>query len=1585
MADKTQIIQPDSKGALVLPIPRAAVDRVDVIDVDMVLTTKGGDRLILPGVALDAMTAAAPQVQFSDGALGAAELLSSVARVETPPTSVPVMTSLTEFDQKRTEGKKNLTQDGAEQVDNVNEAGAQSALAQQVAPLPTNGGDSSVSKLVEQAESMDLAIRKGAFDPAPVKPYEPPPPAADIPGSQPVTSKIPLYSSLSEGNVVGTRTTGAVIAGAGGPSGSSTADGIVARDALQYGRETLTGTAGDDIILADGFHQLNNGGNTQAAYDLLDKETGAAPTGTAFYYAKEIMLNVAGYVRRLDSVTISGLPDGVSIQGATSLGGGAWSVPVSSVVPTSKALVLVYDVTKIRDLYGGADSKDILMTVTIVGQGVEPLNVSRQFNLRFQDADAETDVTANSPIYISGGWSDIYVMPTASAPHLINAGEGNNTIYAGNSADTINAGTGADLIYAYAGNDVINAGAGNNVIWAGNGNDTVTTLGGDDIIHAGAGNNVVDTGDGVNSVDAGAGNDTITGGAVKDVIITGDGADIVLAGGGANTVTGGAGADSIVAGSGADSIDAGAGDDILYGGTGDNVLLDGGAGADWLSFNGTPASLTDGKRTIEDWLKAGGTDINGVTLAANASGGGTATRTAEGQTDIVANIENIIGSYGNDTFDFSLYTGVNHTLYGLGGADVLTGSDGADTLYGGAGQDTLLGGIGNDRLYTSATLWDGTQVAGIGGDAAGAGSLNVTITTTGLTVALTDVTNVANGGAGADTIIGGVGRDLFIATVSEHSDGTNVDSFAGGDGIDTLDLSSYGTSVALNVNLAGGTATTGTTTWANFSSIERVLTGRGNDTVTGSDEGETIWTGDGNDLVYANGGDDEVWGGAGSDDLRAGAGADSLYGEAGNDTLRGSTGTSYLDGGSGSNAFYLYSGANQVESTNGTDTVYYSDGAVIGATISNVNYGVFVNLSGADYGIADGGALVENAATSYWRKTATEWEAMVASGTAQWLADNDGKGFYGNAQGDTYTLVENLWGTGYNDVLIGNDLSNIIFAGNGNDAVYALKGADVFYMMSGGATNYGSDYLDGGNDVAGVADGFTVTANTTGAVSWSGGDLLNYNSSSTLINSPLLINLDNAAHSVTGIDSSAVAANTVTGWSSYVVTILNTEHAYGGNSGDFIYGTAAGNVLDGAGGDDTLFGYGGDDFLYAGDGRDYLDGGSGSDWASFATIPASTTHGTYGSSFGFEIYLANADLDGNGSNDQSGTWASYQARYATGGSNYDYDTLIDIENIVGSAYKDRIAGDANANAIFGQAGNDLIYGGAYGAGMVDTLDGGADVDTLWFLGFDDSASHGVVLDMSTSNGETILGNTGWYSTTINDGGSTRVAVVRNFENVQGSAFADVITGNSGTNLLWGGGGGDTLSGQSGNDTLYGDAGNDTLDGGSGNDILYGGDGNDTLSGGGNTDILYGDADSDTFRVTSSQISGLTIHGGSGNAATNTATENGTDTVLITTNWNLVGLDHTKLHSIEAIDLRNGGGSTDITLFGNQSNQTNARTIINGILDNASNTTLHLYLDNGDRFDTTNSATASGLVTGVNDSQTTYAYGGSSIVVHWGAG
>jgi Ca2+-binding RTX toxin-like protein len=90
------------------------------------------------------------------------------------------------------------------------------------------------------------------------------------------------------------------------------------------------------------------------------------------------------------------------------------------------------------------------------------------------------------------------------------------------------------------------------------------------------------------------------------------------------------------------------------------------------------------------------------------------------------------------------------------------------------------------------------------------------------------------------------------------------------------------------------------------------------------------------------------------------------------------------------------------------------------------------------------------------------------------------------------------------------------------------------------------------------------------------------------------------------------------------------------------------------------------------------------------------------------------------------------------------DTLINIENLAGSAINDTLTGDANANVLSGGAGNDALWGGAGN----DTLDGGAGIDT-YSVGFmadsvNTDLSQGIATKVLAGSNVSIPATTGRY-------------------------------------------------------------------------------------------------------------------------------------------------------------------------------------------------------------------------------------------------
>jgi len=151
----------------------------------------------------------------------------------------------------------------------------------------------------------------------------------------------------------------------------------------------------------------------------------------------------------------------------------------------------------------------------------------------------------------------------------------------------------------------------------------------------------------------------------------------------------------------------------------------------------------------------------------------------------------------------------------------------------------------------------------------------------------------------------------------------------------------------------------------------------------------------------------------------------------------------------------------------------------------------------------------------------------------------------------------------------------------------------------------------------------------------------------------------------------------------------------------------------------------------------------------------------------------------------------------------------------------------------GSAFNDVLFSSA-GA---DTLDGLGGTDTASYAG----AAAGVRVDLGVAAPQAT-------------GGGGR-DLLRGIENIEGSAFDDVLTGDRSANQLRGGegrdglygeGGDDYLTGAGGADVAFGALGDDVLLGGDAADRLWGGGGDDRLLGGDDGDVLFGDAGADTL-------------------------------------------------------------------------------------------------------------------------------------------
>lgn len=471
---------------------------------------------------------------------------------------------------------------------------------------------------------------------------------------------------------------------------------------------------------------------------------------------------------------------------------------------------------------------------------------------------------------------------------------------------------------------------------------------------------------------------------------------------------------------------------------------------------------------------------------------------------------------------------------------------------------------------------------------------------------------------------------------------------------------------------------------------------------------------------------DTLYGYGGNDKLTGGAGDDVLAGMAGNDTLLGGEGEDYILGGAGSDT--LDGGA-------GADWAAYED-ATSGVKVD-------LNLTGSQNTLGGGG--------------------------------------------DKLISIENVYGSAFNDTLIGDAGVNYLAGGDGHDSLSGGKGEDNLFGGAGADTLLGGqndDYMQGGagNDTLDGGDGSDWSA------------------------------YDDAVSGVTVNLTLTAAQNTGGGG---VDKLVGVENVYGSAFSDNLTGDAKDNTLIGGGtGNDTLSGGQGDDFLQGGSGNDVFDGGAGFDTVSFEN------------GVGAWIDLAVAD------------------QAVTGNATYGADRLISIEGVIGSAGRDYIAGNAAANYLAGGddsdflvavgggdvldagAGDDTLGASKDGAG--DYLSGGAGADTFF------TQNYAVHLDGGEGNDVfQVVRAPGMVGTTIVDGGAgvDTLNLSGGYGTIGGATVDLALVGpqDIGAGQVLDLKGVENIVGGPGNDHLKGDANANVLTGGAGDDTLSGGEGLDFVS------------------------------------------------------------------------------------------------------------------------------------------------------------
>lgn len=452
---------------------------------------------------------------------------------------------------------------------------------------------------------------------------------------------------------------------------------------------------------------------------------------------------------------------------------------------------------------------------------------------------------------------------------------------------------------------------------------------------------------------------------------------------------------------------------------------------------------------------------------------------------------------------------------------------------------------------------------------------------------------------------------------------------------------------------------------------------------------------------------------------------DRIFGLAGNDVLNGFAGNDTLDGGDGDDTLRGGMGADQLIGGIGIDTATYA--GEFGA--------VWVNL---------------------------------ATGIGRWNA----------AEGDSYSGIENVTGTDFDDRITGTSGNNVLIGGGGDDVIAAGAGADT---VDGGT---GIDTIDFTGEFGGVfvnlltgsgrwnaaeGDSYTGLENIIGTSFGDrliGNDLANVlrggDGDDTLTGVGGADTLDGGAGNdtadyyysgATGGVTVDLLAGTGTGGAAQGDILISIENVLGTDFADTLSGDNGANILTGNGGNDVIFGRGGNDVIDGGAGDDLISGGTGTDTLIGGT---GTDTLSYAGEFG-------------------GVWIDLQANLARWNA-AEGDSISGFENVTGTSYGDRLIGDAGSNVLIGGDGNDVLIGGAgndviAGGTGADTIDGGLDIDTVDYSG----EFGGVWINLATGQGR-------WNSAE----GDTLTGI----ERVIGTSFGDRFEGDGAANVFTGGAGAD---------------------------------------------------------------------------------------------------------------------------------------------------------------------------------------------------
>jgi Ca2+-binding RTX toxin-like protein len=493
---------------------------------------------------------------------------------------------------------------------------------------------------------------------------------------------------------------------------------------------------------------------------------------------------------------------------------------------------------------------------------------------------------------------------------------------------------------------------------------------------------------------------------------------------------------TLYGGAGADTLEGGNGNDLLDGGDDNDVLqtaaladgadtFQGGNGIDTADYSSRSVGVTVDIDEGHDHAWVQGGSLYGKTLSAGTAltlsvgGGGTITYTSAG----VEGINAILGEL-NAASGFSAVATASADDRGR---LVIDANSASATIVVQSDPQALMGGTSteSDTPADVADADDGTTGADEHDD--------VKSDVENLKGGSSD--DVLTGNSHSNLIDGGAGNDDLAGGLAGADCTRDIDTLNGGLGDDVLQM---GSAPNCGDIVDGGAGRDTADYELRAAGVSTTFEGTANDGASESDNVkstiEVVLGGDGNDTLTGGNVNDELHGGPGNDLLRGGPGNDTLVGGTGNDTLVGELGDDFFDEASAADpaydkAFSAFGGQDLIHGGAGANFCDYQRGTTTAGTYTLCFSATTANCAPAQNDGPEGDDLTN----------------------CNRIRLDDG--------------ADDVTGSDADDIIEGGGGSDSIDGGLGNDQIFGEAGDD---HLSGGA---GSDALDGGPDQVASTDG----------------------------------------------------------------------------------------------------------------------------------------------------------------------------------------------------------------------------------------------------------------------------------------------------------------------------------------------------------------------------------------------------------------------------------------------------------------------------------------------------------------------------------